>query len=131
MKGWVRIPTEDLRAARSRLGLSYDNVARHLNLTTKTYTRWEKTGRINTQYLDRLSEILELKIDRPEAIHVTIAEPPDALPMLQALDHRLGALEAEIVELQRLLRALLSASGQGDDNPEQQSETRRFVADTG
>jgi DNA-binding transcriptional regulator YiaG len=39
---WVYIPTDVLREARERKGLSYETMGRVLNVSSKTYERYEK-----------------------------------------------------------------------------------------
>jgi len=118
MKGWIQVPTETLKAARKRLGLSYEAVARQVPVGMSTYIRWEKMGRISADYFDQIADVLELDVTRPDPIHVLIAEPPDALPMLQALDRRLEALEWQIGEMQGLLQSLLTRSAPAGEDPE-------------
>jgi len=116
MKGWVSVPTETLRAARQRLGLSYKTMAEVVPIGMSRYIRWEREGRVGSELFDRIAEVLELDVTRPEPIQVLIAEPPDALSMLQALDRRLEAVETQLGELQTLLRSVLSQSEPGDED---------------
>jgi predicted transcriptional regulator len=65
VKDWVPIETAVLREARLRQGLSYETVARKLPVSSKTYERYEKAGRVPRESFPRVVEVLGLEIDPP------------------------------------------------------------------
>jgi transcriptional regulator with XRE-family HTH domain len=70
---WVEIDSERLREARQRLGLSYETVARRLHVSSKTYERYEKRGRVPHELLPRLAEVLELEIETAPSVPLRVA----------------------------------------------------------
>jgi transcriptional regulator with XRE-family HTH domain len=96
---WVMVETDVLREARKRLGLSYEAVARQLYVSSKTYERWEKAGRIPRPVLPRVAEILKLQIERE-------GQPPLAL----AVDDELSReIIARLDRIETLLRNQLAS----------------------
>jgi transcriptional regulator with XRE-family HTH domain len=76
VKDWVPIETAILREARLRLGMSYETVARKLPVSSKTYERYEKAGRVPRESLPRLAEVLELEISQPTRAPLRFTESP-------------------------------------------------------
>jgi predicted transcriptional regulator len=76
---WVHIETEVLREARKRRSLSYEGVARHLHVSSKTYERYEKQGRVPRELLPKLAELFELRIEQPAQTPLQITDPPKDL----------------------------------------------------
>lgn len=72
---WFPIETEVLREARRRLKLSYETVAREIPVSSKTYERYEKRGRVPRDILPRLAQILELEIETPAREPLRVTEP--------------------------------------------------------
>jgi transcriptional regulator with XRE-family HTH domain len=70
---WVMIESSVLRDARTRLRLSYETVARRLHVSSKTYERYEKKGRIPRNLVPTIAAILELEIESamPRPLKVT------------------------------------------------------------
>jgi transcriptional regulator with XRE-family HTH domain len=62
MTDWVMIESTVLREARRRLSLSYEAVARQIPVSSKTYERYEKNGRVPRELIDTVAGILELDI---------------------------------------------------------------------
>jgi predicted transcriptional regulator len=98
MTDWVMIDTAVLREARRRLSLSYETVARQLHVSSKTYERYEKRGRVPRALMPALATILELEIET--------AEPPR--PRIAATWAPTDDLSVEIIarldRIEKLLR---------------------------
>jgi transcriptional regulator with XRE-family HTH domain len=93
---WVSLGTDVMFRARKAKGLSYEAVARQANVSSKTYERYEKRGRVPEHEVEMFADILGLEIERPARERVTL-EPPlaeaDALALIGA---RLESLEAKV-----------------------------------
>jgi transcriptional regulator with XRE-family HTH domain len=63
MTDWVMIDSTVLREARKRLSLSYEGVARQIPVSSKTYERYEKNGRVPRELIATVAGILELDIE--------------------------------------------------------------------
>ena len=46
VKEWAILGTKPMKEARLRLGLGYETMARKLPVSSKTYERYEKAGRV-------------------------------------------------------------------------------------
>lgn len=95
---WVAISTDVLRSARKAKGLSYEAVSRLANVSSKTYERYEKEGRLPEHSVDAFAEILGLEIDRPARTRVTVGTDPET---------ELAALRGEVAEVREMVQALL------------------------
>ena len=76
---WFDIATAVLREARTRKSLSYETVARHLHVSSKTYERYEKQGRVPRELLPKVAEVLGLEIETatPTPLRVTDTWSPN------------------------------------------------------
>lgn len=90
---WIEIPTPVLKEARKRKGLSYESLARELNVVAKTWERYEKAGRVPRQLVSRVAEALDLEIEQPARQRISVT------------DDQLGD---EIRELRQTLERLLA-----------------------
>src|SRR5690348_2408612 len=92
---WVYLPTSDLKAARDRAGLSYEGLARQLPVSSKTWERYEKAGRVPRHLVPKVARILGLEIETPEVRPLT-GRRDERLraPAAGELVERLEALEA-------------------------------------
>ena len=99
---WVMIDTDVLRTARLRVGLSYEAVARHLHVSSKTYERYEKRGRLPRALVSTVATLFELQIE------AGLPPPPRVADTWTSTDD----LAAEI--LARLEKALRAAKA-GDN----------------
>jgi transcriptional regulator with XRE-family HTH domain len=91
---WVPIETAVLRAARTRLGLSYESLARQIPVAAKTYERWEKAGRVPVGTVEKLAGLLELEIERP-----TFEQPVVMIEATKA--GQIDELRADLAELRQ------------------------------
>jgi predicted transcriptional regulator len=73
VRDWVEIDSDVLRAARKRQSLSYETVARRLHVSTKTYERYEKRGRVPRELLPNVAEVLELEIETAPSVPLRVA----------------------------------------------------------
>jgi transcriptional regulator with XRE-family HTH domain len=97
---WVMIETTVLREARLRLSLSYEAVARRLHVSSKTYERYEKRGRVPREIVPTVAEILELQIE------AAMPGPPRVVDTWSPDDDDLGV--EIIARLDRIEKLLLS-----------------------
>jgi predicted transcriptional regulator len=84
---WVQLGSKEMRAARRTQGLSLEAVARQLHVSSKTYERYEKQGRVPRHMLGTYAEIVDLEIEEPTRTRVTVdgeAHDPDALRQVLA-----------------------------------------------
>lgn len=98
---WVEIDSAVLKQARKGLGLSYEGVARLISVSSKTYERWEKAGRIPRADLPNVAAVLRLQIEEPAMTTVTVAGkvPPDVLQRLEAATMAMTTAAERIVEI--------------------------------
>lgn len=68
---WVFIDTSTLEQARKRKGYSYETTARELHVSSKTWERYEKAGRVPRGLLPRIAELLELEIEEPARARIS------------------------------------------------------------
>lgn len=87
---WIDLGTETLFNARKRMGFSYETMGRKLHVSSKTWERWEKAGRVPRHELHAVAELLELEILWP-AQPVAIRVSPE-LP-----EERRGRLEEQLI----------------------------------
>lgn len=98
--GWIEIPTDVLFDARKRKGLSYEAMARQLNVASKTWERYEKAGRVPAGLLQSIAKILDLEIEAPARVSIT--HDADE-PTLREIQGQLLALREDFERLLRLL----------------------------
>lgn len=72
---WVELGTPVLKAARERLGLSYEAVARQIPVSSKTYERYEKRGRLPRALLPKFAEVLDLEVSQPDHARMSVSTP--------------------------------------------------------
>lgn len=116
---WVFIEPEILRAARERRGFSYETMAREIHVSSKTWERYEKAGRVPRPILGTVAEVLNLEIEEPARQRVVASgskeERSELLELvgelgskLDALDRKLDgdrqAIEQRLLNLEQLLR---------------------------
>jgi transcriptional regulator with XRE-family HTH domain len=94
---WVTLGTDVMKRARKAKGLSYEGVARQTNVSSKTYERYEKAGRVPEHMVEPFADVLGLEIERPGRERVVIGETEsDMLALLRSVDHRLELLEKRL-----------------------------------
>lgn len=91
---WVILGQEVMREARDAKGLSREAVGRQLNVSAKTYERWEQAGRVPRNDLARVADVIGLRVEAPFDDHVVVLEDDEeATPRLAVLEQRVEALE--------------------------------------
>lgn len=110
VRRWVQVPTDVLRDARKTQGLSYEATGRLLNISSKTYERYEKQGRLPLELVDAIADVLGLTIERPDIRPGVVQIPPihgDRLPAeaptVQALREELADVRASLARVEELL----------------------------
>lgn len=94
---WVMVDTAVLRSARQRVGLSYEAVARQIPVSSKTYERYEKQGRVPRELMARLMAILEIEVETPSVPPLKISsEPPNHWAEVLARLERIEQLIREV-----------------------------------
>lgn len=97
---WIQLGSAVMKAARKRKGLSYEAMARLLNMSTKQYWRWEKDGKVPLHEVIHVASILELELEMPESVtRIILPEAPlsdedsrslEILRRLARIEDRLG-----------------------------------------
>ena len=114
---WVFIETDVLRAARERVGLSYEAMAREIHVSSKTWERYEKAGRVPRPILPTVASVLNLEIEEPARTTVVVRPGESQLDRIEAsltaIDRKLDgdrqALEQRLMAIDGLLRDSLRA----------------------
>ena len=85
---WVDIGSEVMHAARIAKGLSFEAVARKMNVSTKTCTRYEKRGQVPRHMVLALAEALTLavQVTALESVTLDLAEVAALAVALAPLD---------------------------------------------
>ena len=96
MIDWVELGTDLMHSSRKALGYSYEAMGRLLNVSSKTWERWEKRGAVPRPMLERVADVLRLEIERPAPQKVSVEPQPDG---------RLERMESDIREIRRLLES--------------------------
>lgn len=104
---WVTLGTDVMFRARKAKGLSYEAVARQANVSSKTYERYEKRGRVPEHEVEMFADILGLEIERPARERVTLEPPLVEADALVSIAVRLESLEAQLAESVALTRRAL------------------------
>ena len=89
---WVELGTETMRNARKALGLSYETAARLIPVSSKTYERWEKAGRVPRHLVPKMAEVLGLEIEIPRLKSVQIREDDTIADRLDRIEQALDAI---------------------------------------
>jgi transcriptional regulator with XRE-family HTH domain len=89
---WVQLGTETMRNARKALGLSYETAARLIPVSSKTYERWEKAGRVPRHLVPKMAEVLGLEIEIPRLESVQIREDDTVADRLDRIERALDAI---------------------------------------
>lgn len=76
VNSWIEIGVDTMRTARNAKGLSYEAMGRLLNVSSKTYERHEKAGRLPRQLVEKFATILDLEIDTPTPVRITVPADP-------------------------------------------------------
>jgi transcriptional regulator with XRE-family HTH domain len=101
---WVYIPTHVLR---ERKGLSYEAMGRVLNVSSKTYERYEKAGRVPPALVRPVAVAVDIEIEEPRRIRVVgTVDEPAAGQLLRRFDE----IEAKIDGLDRKLDVMDNAA---------------------
>jgi transcriptional regulator with XRE-family HTH domain len=108
---WVELDTATMNSARRAKGLSYEAVARLLNVSSKTYERYEKAGRVPRWMLPAVAAALDLEIEQAEPRRIRIDDEVDEAEQLARLDDRVGRVEEELATARGLLAAIALAVG--------------------
>lgn len=103
MAEWVLIDTEVLRSARDSRGLSYETMARQLHVSSKTWERYEKAGRVPRPLLAQVADILDLEIEEPAPRKVVIES---AEVRIEAIDELKRYLDERLDELAQSVQAI-------------------------
>lgn len=128
VQDWVELGTTVMKTARERLGLSYESVARAVPVSSKTYERYEKRGRVPRPLLPKIAAILQLEVEEPERVRVTLdgetaTLPRDLRSQLEGAVDQLGQVGPQLVTAARQLSEALDA------HEESQAQTRTLVAE--
>lgn len=109
---WIHVPTGVLREARRRRRLSYEAVARELHVSSKTYERYEKDGRLPEELIGLACEILGIEVVTPDRQDLRLQVRPRSADelMLEAM----ARLEEKIDLLQRRVDQLSAQAGLAD-----------------
>jgi transcriptional regulator with XRE-family HTH domain len=99
---WVELGTTVMKTARERLGLSYESVARQVPVSSKTYERYEKKGRVPRPLLPKIAGILQLEVEEPDRIRVTVEGDP-----AEVAQGELAALRTQLDRIETLLEEQL------------------------
>lgn len=119
---WVSLGTEVMERARKSKGLSYEAVSRQANVSSKTYERYEKAGRVPEHQISNFADILGLEIERPVRQRVII-EDSETIEL-----DRISGLEAQVEALrlgQRQVLDLLREIRGGGEEPGQRRTRKR------
>lgn len=101
---WVFIDSAVLRSARESEGFSYETMGREINVSGKTYERYEKGGRVPRSLVRKLATVLKLEIEEPAQRRVLV-EPEEI--RIAALEDLRDHLDRRLDETDRKLEALL------------------------
>lgn len=109
---WVKLGKAAMRAARRRKGLSYEGTARLLNVSAKTYERYEKRGEVPRHEVPNVATVLGLEIEMPESIatRIILSEEPlsDEEARASELLARLERVEGLAEQVLELVQAIQS-----------------------
>jgi len=103
---WVYIDTAVLENARKRRGLSYETMARKLPVSSKTWERYEKAGRIPRPLVAKVADALGLEIEEPVQGRITPYLDGGDPATLERLVDQVGRLQREVADVAALLREL-------------------------
>ena len=103
---WVYIDTAVLENARKRRGLSYETMARTLPVSSKTWERYEKAGRIPRPLVAKVADALGLEIEEPVQRRITPYLDGGDPATLERLVDQVGHLQREVADVAALLREL-------------------------
>ena len=96
---WVAISTEVLKNSRKTRGLSYEAVGRLAKVSSKTYERYERDGRVPEHMVDTFAEILGLEIDRPVHSPTRVTVEGDVKDQMDALREEVAEVRGMVAEL--------------------------------
>ncbi len=106
---WTHLDGQTLVDARDAKGLSREAVARQLPTSAKTIERWEKDGRVPTNVVQKLADILGLEIQRVPAPPPLIVEDDPEMAELRTLVERVERAAQSIAEESTRISDLLAA----------------------
>lgn len=95
---WLPISTDVLVEARARVGLSTEKLAARIHVSSKTYERWEKAGRVKRASLPAIARELGLRIETTELEPITVEVEP-------LTDAERGAVLRELASIRAALEA--------------------------
>lgn len=72
MKDWLEVGRDVMESARAERGLSMEAAARALHISSRTYDRHEKAGRIPRYQISDYARVLGLEIIEPEKRRVDL-----------------------------------------------------------
>lgn len=114
---WVDLGPSVMLEARKRLGLSREAIARKLNLSAKTYERYEKSGQVPKHELRNIAGVLELQVEETERTTVVMPRGEDDdvaqrtaeenARRIDALEDQAVRVEGALAEIHEQLRVLL------------------------
>jgi len=107
---WVELGTPALKAARERLGLSYEGVARQIPVSSKTYERYEKRGRVPRTLLAKFAEVLQLEVEQPARERIGVSPQPSD-------DHLRQLVQEELAEMREQVERILALLEQNHKEP--------------
>lgn len=70
---WTHLGTDTLHTARKRKGLSYEAMGRLLNVSAKTWERWEKRGDVPRHMVTAVAGVLSLEIEEVAPLRAEVA----------------------------------------------------------
>lgn len=106
-RDWTEVPPDELRSAQKRAGKSDEEMAVDLHVTTKTWWRWRKQGRIPTTSVPAVARVLGLDLYE----HFDSPTPADRegrqIVTLETVSDRLESLEASVADVAEQIRRAL------------------------
>ncbi|MFN7491174.1 MAG: helix-turn-helix domain-containing protein [Chryseotalea sp.] len=106
---------EVIRRLREDKGLNQTNLGEMIGVDKATIVRWERDGKIKTQYLEKIAKALGIELNKLYAIHSNpdiLNEPvssykiKDQISVMVTLDGSLSNLEEWMLKLKKLNAAL-------------------------
>jgi transcriptional regulator with XRE-family HTH domain len=104
---WVEVGADVMLAARRRKGAGREVIARKLNVSLKTYERYERTGRVPVHQLKKVAVALGLEIVQDPTPKVVMVKPRDE-DRLAAVERIARETRAEVMSLRREVAAFLA-----------------------
>lgn len=123
---WVDVGAGVMREARKAKGLSYETVGRLANVSSKTYERYEKAGRLPADEIDVFAAVLGLTIERPVFVPGSVTIPPGPDEELKAM---LELVLAQLADLRGQVEQIRSVTHAPEGGPAERWEQRTARAE--